>query len=99
MTREITFLDLTTGTERTGQFWSDAPLITGRHAVWVVAADTGRPCISTAGRTAPEHPARAERAQHVGVRDGRTEPARHPVRPRRALSREHATEPARASHR
>jgi hypothetical protein len=42
-TTEITFLDLTTGTERSGQYWSDAPLVTGRHAVWVVAQDTGRP--------------------------------------------------------
>jgi hypothetical protein len=43
MTREIRFLDLGTGTERTGQYWSDAPLVTGSHAVWVVATDTGRP--------------------------------------------------------
>ena len=43
MTHEITFLDLSTGTERSGQYWSDAPLVAGRHAVWVVAHDTGRP--------------------------------------------------------
>jgi hypothetical protein len=37
LTREITFLDLSTGQTRTGQYWSDAPLVTGRHAVWVVS--------------------------------------------------------------
>jgi hypothetical protein len=40
---EIAFLDLSAGTERCGQYWSDAPLVTGSHAVWVVATDTGRP--------------------------------------------------------
>ena len=36
MDHAIEYLDLTTGTVRTGQYWSDAPLVTGRHAVWVV---------------------------------------------------------------
>jgi hypothetical protein len=42
-TEAITFLDLTTGTLRTGQFWSEAPLATGRVAMWLVAHDSGRP--------------------------------------------------------
>ena len=67
MTHEIRFLDITTGTERSGQYWSDAPLVTGRLAVWVVAEDTGRPVHvhkpaarhrdtrrALAGHTAPE---------------------------------------------
>jgi len=40
-THEIEYLDLTTDTLRTGQYCSDAPLVTGRHAVWVVS--DGRP--------------------------------------------------------
>ena len=43
MDHEITFLDLTDDTVRAGQFWSDAPLVVGRHALWVVDHDTGRP--------------------------------------------------------
>ena len=41
--RAVTFLDLSSGRIRTGQYWSDAPVCTGRTAVWVVALDTGRP--------------------------------------------------------
>ena len=41
MYREIRYLDLTDGREHTGQYWSDAPLVTGRHALWVVT--DGRP--------------------------------------------------------
>jgi hypothetical protein len=68
LTREITFLDLASGRERTGQWWSGAPLVTGRDAVWVVAYDTGRPVHvhrvaarhrdtrrALAGRPAPEY--------------------------------------------
>lgn len=33
---EITYLDLTSDTVRVGQYWSDGPLVTGRHALWVV---------------------------------------------------------------
>jgi hypothetical protein len=36
MNDTLEYLDLTTGTVRAGQYWSDAPLVTGRHAVWVV---------------------------------------------------------------
>ena len=36
MEHMITYLDLTDGTVRSGQFWSDAPLVTGRRALWVV---------------------------------------------------------------
>ena len=41
LTQEITYLDLTDGREHSGQYWSDAPLVTGRHALWVVT--NGRP--------------------------------------------------------
>ena len=41
MNHEITYLDLTDDTVRQGQLWSDAPLVTGRHAIWVVS--DGRP--------------------------------------------------------
>ena len=41
MEHVITYLDLTDGREHTGQFWSDAPLVTGRRALWVVS--DGRP--------------------------------------------------------
>ena len=41
MEHMITYLDLSTDTVRSGQFWSDAPLVTGRRAVWVVS--DGRP--------------------------------------------------------
>jgi hypothetical protein len=39
--RMIAFLDLSTGEIRSGQWWSDAPLVTGRTAVWLVV--DGRP--------------------------------------------------------
>jgi len=42
-TEPITFLDLSTGTLRTGQFWSEAPNATGRVAMWLVTHDSGRP--------------------------------------------------------
>ena len=41
MYREISFLDLTDGRERVGQFWSTAPLVLGRTALWLVS--DGRP--------------------------------------------------------
>ena len=65
--RAVTFLDLSNGRTRTGQYWSDAPVCTGRAAVWVIALDTGRPVhlhrpaarhldtrAALAGRTPPE---------------------------------------------
>jgi hypothetical protein len=36
MDHAIEYLDLTTGTVRTGQYWSDAPLVINRRAVWVI---------------------------------------------------------------
>jgi hypothetical protein len=36
MQHHITFLDLTTNTERSGQLWGGAPLVTGGDAVWLV---------------------------------------------------------------
>jgi len=41
MEHTITYLDLIDGREHSGQYWSDAPLVTGRRAVWVVT--DGRP--------------------------------------------------------